>query len=805
MKFLNWFKQKKVWTQLAVALGGLLVAFLIFFLNVTRALPDPGDIESLSVSQSTKIYDREGEVLLYEVYGEEKRTVIRSEEIPDLVRQATISIEDDSFYEHPAFDWRGIVRAVFVNLIRGRIDQGGSTITQQLAKNAFLTNEKTISRKLKELILAVRLEEEYTKDEILDLYINQVPYGSNAYGIEAAARIFFDKSAGGLTLNETALLAALPQSPNYYSPWGSHLDELEERKNLVLRRMRDSGYIDEAEFETASESMPDVIDQPETGISAPHFVIHIQDYLQEKYGEDALRTEGFKVITTLDKDLQGFAEEAVLEGVERNSQLYGGENGALVAIDPQTGQVLAMVGSKDYFADPVPEGCDPGVNCRFEGNFNVAMQGLRQPGSAIKPFAYLTAFQRGFTPDTIIWDVPTEFAPACPGIVNFGNRSPSCYHPQNFDLRFRGPVTMKEGLAQSINVPSVKTLYLAGLGNTIETASRLGISTLDDPARLGLSLVLGGGEVRLMEVVGAYAALGADGVYRQPTTILRIENADGEVLEEYEDTGIQAVDPQEVRLINDILSSVELRSALFSASLGLTQVPGHQVALKTGTTNDYVDAWTFGYTPNLAAGVWAGNNNRDPLTSAGSSILAAVPMWNSFMSKALEGESLRTFERPSPVVTDNPVLNGKLIKNNLHTLLYYIDRSGDPQYSNWEAGVQSWLSINAVDQNRFDFVDEFSGSGSEGISVSVLSPESGSFVAGDSVEARFRIVSERNVSTVELFLNGVLVDEEEPDLSGSFIYSYEIDSDGLDLQNLIRIRVTDEGGFRQEQEIIVFR
>jgi len=285
---LDWFKKKSVWVQLLIGAGGLLVAVLIFFFNITRSLPDPGDISDIRVSQSTKIYDREEESLLYEIYGEEKRTIISSDDIPDIVRQATISIEDDSFYEHPAFDWRGFVRAVFVNLAKGRFAQGGSTITQQLAKNAFLTNEKTIARKIKELVLAVRLEEEYTKDEILDLYLNQVPYGGNAYGIEAAARVFFDKSAPDLTLNEAALLAALPQSSSYYSPWGSHVDELEERKNTVLRRMRELGYIDDAQFESASESMPEVIDRPETGISAPHFVIHIQDYLQEKYGESLI-------------------------------------------------------------------------------------------------------------------------------------------------------------------------------------------------------------------------------------------------------------------------------------------------------------------------------------------------------------------------------------------------------------------------------------------------------------------------------------------------------------------------------------
>ncbi|OGY57500.1 MAG: hypothetical protein A3C03_01690 [Candidatus Colwellbacteria bacterium RIFCSPHIGHO2_02_FULL_45_17] len=807
MNMRKWLSQKRVWAQLLIAAGGLFVATLVFFFNAVRSLPDPGEIADIQVSQSTKIYDREGEALLYEIYAEEKRTIISSDDIPDLVREATISIEDDSFYEHPAFDWRGVARAVVVNLIRGRVVQGGSTITQQLAKNTFLTNERTISRKIKELVLAVRLEKEYTKDEILDLYLNQVPYGHNAYGIEAASRIFFEKSAKDLTLNEIAVLAALPQSPSYYSPWGSHVDELEKRKNLVLRRMRELDYIDDVELESALEVMPEIADQPETGISAPHFVIHIQDYLRDKYGEDALRIDGLKVITTLDRELQEIAEDAVLTNVERNSELYGGENGALVAIDPQTGQILAMVGSKDYFGDPVPEGCTPGTNCRFEGNFNVATQGLRQPGSAIKPFVYLTAMQQGFTPDTVIWDVPTEFSVSCPGIVNFSNRNPACYHPQNYSQTFSGPVVMKEALARSINVPAVQTLYLAGLNNTIETVSKLGITTLNDPSRLGLSLVLGGGEVRLVELTGAYAALAADGVYRKPVSVLRVENAAGEVLEEYKDDGVQAVDPREVRIINDILSSVELRSGLFSASLPLTQVPGHQVALKTGTTNDYVDAWAFGYTPNLAVGVWAGNNNRDSLTSRGSSILAAVPMWHSFASKALAGKPLSTFERPVPIVSSNPVLNGKLIEGSLHTILYYLGRRDDPQFPNWETGVQSWLQTNSVDRRKFELVDESSieNPPAEGkIEIEPISPENGSFVSGP-VDARFRIISEKDISSIEVYLNGELVGQTSDVPHRDFTYGVEIDQGLLVLQNSIVVRVTDEDGLRGEESIIVFK
>jgi len=393
------------------------------------------------------------------------------------------------------------------------------------------------------------------------------------------------------------------------------------------------------------------------------------------------------------------------------------------------------------------------------------------------------------------------------GIVNFSNRNPACYHPQNYSQTFSGPVVMKEALARSINVPAVQTLYLAGLNNTIETVSKLGITTLNDPSRLGLSLVLGGGEVRLVELTGAYAALAADGVYRKPVSVLRVENAAGEVLEEYKDDGVQAVDPREVRIINDILSSVELRSGLFSASLPLTQVPGHQVALKTGTTNDYVDAWAFGYTPNLAVGVWAGNNNRDSLTSRGSSILAAVPMWHSFASKALAGKPLSTFERPVPIVSSNPVLNGKLIEGSLHTILYYLGRRDDPQFPNWETGVQSWLQTNSVDRRKFELVDESSieNPPAEGkIEIEPISPENGSFVSGP-VDARFRIISEKDISSIEVYLNGGLVGQTSDVPHRDFTYGVEIDQGLLVLQNSIVVRVTDEDGLRGEESIIVFK
>ena len=681
--------------------AGLLLALALYLTGVFISLPDPKEIASvLQAAESVQIYDRTGQVLLSEAAGDKQRSILPGDQIPDHVRQATLAIEDADFYKHGAFEFRGILRAIAVNVARIKFAQGGSTITQQLAKNAFLSSEKTVTRKVKEAVLAVRLEQHYDKDELLDLYLNHIPYGRNFYGVEAASQAFFGKPAKELTLAEAALVAAVPQAPTYYSPWGSRRDELLERKDLVLKRMEKQGYIDEARLEAALKEEVKFTNEPVGVIKAAHFVNYVQEYLVEKYGEEAVAGGDFKVTTTLDWDLQQIAEEALKKGVEKNAKRNAGSNGAFLAMDPQTGQILTMVGSKNYFASSEPEGCIDGKTCKFEGNFNVATQGLRQPGSAFKPFVYLTAFEEGLTPDTITWDTPTEFNTGCPSIPNYSAGEGSCYHPRNFDGRFRGPVQLKEALAQSINVPAVKVLYFAGVNNAVETAKRFGITSFTDPKRYGLSLVLGGGEVKLIEMISAYSVLATEGRYHEPVAILKIEDNRGNVLEEYKESdGKEVVDPNYPRLINAILSSGDLRSPLYSASFGLTQVPGYEVAMKTGTTDNYVDAWTFGYTPNLVAGVWVGNNNQLP-THEGSSILAALPIWHEFMAQAVPGRPYAAFTPPAPLPAENPVLRGEL-PDGYHDFLYYLGRGGEAQSSQWEFGITSWLQANIPGLERF--------------------------------------------------------------------------------------------------------
>jgi len=779
-----------IWGSVGLALCLLMLGAFVVYL--ASNLPEVGEISKNIVVESTKIYDRTGNVLLYELHGDQNRTTIKSEDIPAVVKEALVSIEDENFYKNPAFDWRGILRAIAVNIINRKALQGGSTITQQLAKNLFLTPERTPIRKLKELILASRLEQEYTKDQIITFYLNAVPYGSNIYGIEAASHAYFGVEAKNLTLGQAAILAAMVKATTYYSPWGYHLEELFNRKNLVLQKMFDLGYITENQMTLAKKNNPVILPQSAGDIKAPHFVMYVTDYLNKKYGEDFVRTAGLKVTTTLDLDMQISAEKVIASGVKRNTDLYGGKNAALVALDPKTGQVLSLVGSANYFDQA------------NEGNFNVATQGLRQPGSAFKPFAYMTAFQKGFTPDTVIWDTPTEFDTT-------GNPTKS-YKPENYDGSFVGPILMKDALAGSRNIPAVKTLYLAGVNDTISTAEKFGITTLSDRSRFGLSLVLGGGEVKLIDLASAYSVFATEGIKHETTPILKVVDKNGSTLEEYQDKSEQVVEPQYPRLINDVLSDPELRSKLFSSSLPLTKVPGYQIALKTGTTNDYVDAWAMGYTPTIVVGVWAGNNHREPLTSRGGSVLAAVPIWHDFIVKVISKFSNETFTKPDPLSPDNPVLRGELVPGDQHDILYYLGRQNDPQFKNWEDGVSEWLKTNAVDFSKFTPQPKsalLENSSSNNISDSVVvinSPSNGTVINNQNVNVIATIKSQNPIKKIEVYWNDKLIDTREVDGALSeFVYNSFISVPEINTQNMLSVLAIDRNNKTSRSDAILFR
>ena len=681
-----------------IASAGFLVLAVIFII-FSRDLPDPSNLEDRIIMESTKIYDRTGKIILYDIHGEEKRTVIPFSEIPQTIKDATIVAEDRDFYKHRGIDFKAIIRAVWLNLTGDNL-QGGSTITQQFIKKSILSDERTFTRKIKEAILALELERRYSKDEILNFYLNQIPYGSNAYGIEAAAQTFFAKDAKDLNLAESALLAALPKAPSYYSPYGERKKELLARQKLILEKMHELNYIAGKDYEKAKNATLNFA-KSRSSIQAPHFVFYIKDILDEKYGEDYVSRAGLKIITTLDWDLQNIAEEVVAAGADSNDS-KGAHNASLTAIDPKTGQILAMVGSRDYFKDSIPAGCEQGVSCQFEGNVNVATR-LRQPGSAFKPFVYATAFKKGFTDKAILFDVPTQFDTGCNSIGQPQSSGVKCYSPKNFDLKYRGPVTARQALANSLNIPSVQVLYLAGVEDSINTAEDLGLTTLKDRSRFGLSLVLGGGEVKLLEMVSAFGVFATEGVKHQTVSILRIENSKGKVLEEYKDEPVQVLDSEIARLISDILSDNVARTPVFGARSSLF-FEGRPVVAKTGTTNEFRDGWTIGYTPSLAAGVWTGNNDNSPIKQE-PGVYTAAPIWREFMVRAFEKLNLQpeSFTPPEIKNVSKPILNGQYIINGeIHSTLYYVNKNdpqgpapsnpyADPQFNNWEAAVRAWF------------------------------------------------------------------------------------------------------------------
>ncbi|MDD5463810.1 MAG: PBP1A family penicillin-binding protein [Candidatus Moranbacteria bacterium] len=684
------------------------------FLFFAKDLPSANSVDAKLIAQSTKIYDRSGQHLLYDVHGEEKRTVIPFEQIPDNVKYATIALEDQEFYSHYGVNPKAILRSAFKDIIKGGAAQGGSTITQQFIKKSLLSDEKTFTRKIKEVILAIELEQKYSKDEILAMYLNQIPYGSSAYGIEAAAQTFFSKSAKDLSLAEAALLASLPNAPTYYSPFGSHRDALAGRKSSALKKMADLGYITQDQADEAkSVDIFAEITPKQDNIQAPHFVMYVKEYLEQKYGEQAVEQGGLKVYTTLDWDKQQAAEKAVVEGAEKN-KAQNASNAALVAMDPKTGQILAMVGSKNYFDKSI------------DGQVNVALAD-RQPGSSFKPYVYLTAFTKGYTPETLLYDVAT----------NFSTDEGKDYKPQNYDGKFKGPLQMKNALAMSLNIPAVKTLYLAGVKDSIQLAKGLGIKGLNQPERYGLSLVLGGGEVTLLDHVNAYGGLATGGIHYDKTAILKIQDKDGAVLEEFKQSaGQRIVEEKYVAMLDYIMSTNELRAPVFGDNNSF-KFSDRQVAAKTGTTNEFRDGWAMGYTPSIAVGVWAGNNDNSSMKAGADGIYVAAPIWRSFMNFALGNSAAEQFPKYEKEDAGKPILNGeqdikedvkvcemdagdnkgdyclandscpdgtsdKKTFGEVHSILYYVkkddprgdypkDPSNDSQYKNWEKGVQDWF------------------------------------------------------------------------------------------------------------------
>lgn len=777
-------------------------AILIFFIFAgsmilwvaSFELPNIDNFEERQVVQSTKIYDRTGDTILFDVHGDIKRTVVGFDEISDHMKWATVAIEDDNFYNHNGVEPTAIMRAILVNLKNGNLfgGQGGSTITQQVIKNALLTTDKKISRKIKEWFLAPRLEEQLTKEEILEVYLNEVPFGGTVYGIQEAARQFFGKDAIDLTLVESAYLAALPQAPTYYSPFGSNPERLEARKNLVLEKMLLNDFIDQDEYDGAMEEVVEFEKPEEFGIKAAHFVMYIREQLEDEYGKEVVQEGGLTVITTLDYDLQKEAEEIANRWALENKEKYNAENASIVAIDPQTGQILAMVGSRDYFDEEI------------DGNVNIAVA-KRQPGSSIKPIIYSEAFNKGYRPETVVFDVPTEFSVAC-------SRGGNCYSPQNYDGRFRGPLSLREALAQSVNVPAVKVFYLAGLTDALKLAKRMGLTTLTNIERYGLTLVLGGGEVRLLDMASAYSVFANEGVRNEPTGILSIEDREGNILEEFEKDPEIILEKQTALMVSSILSDNSARAPVFGANSAL-HFPGATVAAKTGTTNDYRDAWIIGFTPRLAISAWAGNNDNTPMTPAPAANVVA-PMWKEFFIEAMKEYPSGSFEPPAPSNSStNPALSGDWqggglgSSDDIHSILHFVDRfnptgappsnpGNDPQYSLWEAGIRNWLSQGNLPR---DTVFETDG---EAV-LNILSPTGGATYDGEEELVISARLSSGKIVSSSVYINGLFVGSLDP---SSGIYSFIPSKSGLiEREGVIRVDVEDAVGnfYSQEVEFLV--
>ncbi len=821
---------KKVSIISAIAIGsgivfvGLLLVTSIAILSI--GLPDVRDLDKLSVAESTTIYDREGNVL-YVKYGEENREYKKLSEMSTNIREATISIEDDQFYNHPGFDITGVIRAGISDILGGA-RQGGSTITQQYIKLTFLSSEKSYIRKIKELILAVRLEEAFDKDTILEKYLNKIPYGNSAFGVEKASQVYFAKSSKDLDLAESAILASIPQAPSYYNPYGPnkfsrladsaniesltnrHIQSesdlrseefrrgligqsveigynqkvyIQGRSDLVLRRMVETGHITEQQKEAALAEIQHITFTPnQQNVKAPHFVLNmVLQELEDRYGKELVENGGLKVYTTIDPKMQEIAEKAISDRAEKYQKSYNVKNAALVAMNPHNGQILALVGSRDYFSKD------------FDGQTNIATS-FRQFGSSFKPIVYASSFLNRYSPASIIFDVPTAFGTDT---------------PKNFDGKFQGPITMRKALGQSRNIPAIKSYFLAGeQKGIIPFAKALGINFLNENLEYGYPMALGTAETTLLSMTDAYATFANAGTHHDPVSILRVENAEGEVLEEWrESAGDQAIDPQIAYLISSVLSD-------HSVNVGPNlNVEGQIVAAKTGTSNrkngaQYLphDLLTMGFSTKLAVGVWAGNNDDSkdgPLNFAADGYNVAAPIFKEFMEKALAGQPSEDFPIPTGIKQETvSKFSGKLVTDltpadeqitdffasfaaptevddsyngqpdftaaealssapcgngDQQQRMIAVLHDIDPTRTSWEEAAQKWLAENnTIIANQTGALSCVKTSASSTPQISITNLTDGQEVAGKTFTVQIEQTTQDGVTQVLYYLDGNL-------------------------------------------------
>jgi 1A family penicillin-binding protein len=800
---------------------GIFITGGIFVWASTLKIPDFQHFDQTLLSESTKIYDRTGKILLYDVHGNVRRSVVPLNQISPNVQHASIALEDSSFYSNPGIDITAIFRSALKDITSGSFSQGGSTITQQVAKNAFLNDNKSVVRKVKEAILALKIGHQMTKKQVLSIYLNIIPYGGNIYGIEEASETYFGIHAANLDIAQSAYLASLPKAPTYYSPYGNNIQALNARKNYALQRMLSLGYISQAQYDKAKNEVVTFAPRDEKGIKAPHFVSYVLANLEKKYGRDRIEQGGLNVITTLDYDLYEKSQKIVYDAAIQNEKVNNASNMGMVGIDPKTGQIILMIGSRDYF--------DKKIN----GKFNVTTSVNRQPGSTFKPFVYATAFEEGYTPSTIVFDAHTQFNTSCSANQLNGGCG---YAPTNYDNKFRGPITFRDALAQSVNVPAVKVLYLTGIDRAITQARDMGISGLKGGNQYGLTLVLGGGEVSVLDMASAYGVFATGGIRNPYTSILKITDRNGNVLQQYTPNPQRVLDKQAALDISSILTDNVARTPLYGANSPL-YFGGKAVAGKTGTTNNYVDAWTVGYDKNFSLAAWAGNNDNSPMAKKVSGYII-TPTWRKVMDLAIAKYPPEPFEKPNPTPSNlKPILRGiwnpqnpnsnnqnfnatntqSIVQNilnggnqnhsaqNAHSILYWLDKNdprgpqptnpaADPQYNLWEPAVHAWL------QNNGYYSVSTSGTGNNGnattttesFNVQVTSPQDGGTYRSDESVPVSVNSSGVNITKMDVYVNGYYVGSDSNAPFGVTFTPGDIKS--IKKHSMVKILIHDSQG-----------
>lgn len=784
----------------------ILLGFVAFGIFAT-SLPSPDKLTNRDVDQSTKIYDRNGE-LLYDIFGNQNRTLVPLDEIPDNLKKATIAIEDKNFYKHKGFDMFGILRSVR-DIATDHNLVSGSTLTQQVVKNALLSSEQTITRKIKEFILAIEIENRYSKDQILQIYLNEVPYGGTAWGVEAASNLYFSKHAKDLNLAESAILAGLPQRPSTYSPFGPDPKAYIGRAKDVLRRMREESFISADQEKQATGEIENYkFAEQDQGIKAAHFVIYVKGLLEEKFGEQKVLTGGLRVTTTLDYKIQETAQKIVTAEVEKAQKLKVG-NGAAVVQSPKTGEILAMVGSKDYFAKD------------YDGNVNVAIR-LRQPGSSIKPINYVTGFKKGYTPATMLLDIKTSFP---------GGAGQPAYTPVNYDGKEHGPVQIRYALGNSYNIPAVKMLQLNTVKDMITTASDMGINTFTEENRYGLSLTLGGGEVKLLELTNAFSVFANGGMRVDPVSILKITDSKGNVLDEFkpEQNKRQVLRPEHAFMISDILSDKSAKLAAFGGAAveNTLSVRGKTVAVKTGTTDDKRDNWTIGYSPSYTVGVWVGNNDNsemDPRLASG--ITGAAPIWRGIIGELLKDKKDEPFPKPKDIVQmEVDKISGMLPGpysekrteyfakgqvptkvDDMHKVTRICKLNGLPADPGCESTGQVEEKVYLVlydpltkDYCTGDCPPGMTNGGAGAPNVVITIPTQDAQV-GYAFDVSATISSGSPVTRADFFLDDVLMTSLT---NAPFQTRYRVDGSVPAGTHIIRVRATNQGGFTASKDVLV--